>query len=327
MRLLLIEFITGGGCLGASLPTTLAEEGDFMLSAVLRDAQSVPGHVVVVPRDVRLAAPSFPCEVLPVIDDAWQTWRKAVKQADCVLAIAPEIDGALERLNAMILSEDGDLLGCSPQAVRVTASKLQTCGWLRDASIANVPTVTAEAALPGSDRGWVVKPDDGAGSEHTWHVNSEQRVREISEAVPNAVVQPFIDGDALSLSVLCSHGEAVLLACNRQIVDTDGAKLRQAGVEVNGAVEYFEQMQSLVRRVVAGIPGLQGFIGIDLIMTTTGPVILEINPRLTTAYAGISESIGANALQLLLEVCLGDMTSVAKRSLTRKPVTVMPHAD
>ena len=144
--------------------------------------------------------------------------------------------------------------------------------------------------------------------------------------VPNAIVQPYLPGEALSLSALCNQDEVALLACNRQIINIDGAQLRQTGVEVNGAAVHFETMESLARRVVAAIPGLSGFIGVDLIMTTEGPVVLEINPRLTTAYAGISESTDANALDLLMRACRNETLAMQAHLLARKPVTVTPHA-
>ncbi|MEZ5950145.1 MAG: ATP-grasp domain-containing protein [Planctomycetaceae bacterium] len=41
--------------------------------------------------------------------------------------------------------------------------------------------------------------------------------------------------------------------------------------------------------ILAAIPGLKGYIGIDLLVDPLGqapPVVLEVNPRLTTSYLG-----------------------------------------
>lgn len=40
------------------------------------------------------------------------------------------------------------------------------------------------------------------------------------------------------------------------------------------------------------IPGLEGLFGIDILLTAEGPVVVEVNPRLTTAYAGLRRALG-----------------------------------
>ena len=50
------------------------------------------------------------------------------------------------------------------------------------------------------------------------------------------------------------------------------------------------------------IPGLWGYVGVDLVIGDNGPVVLEVNPRLTTSYIGLSRSIGHNVAELLLRL-------------------------
>jgi len=45
--------------------------------------------------------------------------------------------------------------------------------------------------------------------------------------------------------------------------------------------------------VAATLPGLRGFVGIDLVWhAQRGPVLIEINPRLTCSYVGLSQRLG-----------------------------------
>nr|WP_269902909.1 ATP-grasp domain-containing protein [Xanthobacter dioxanivorans] len=46
-------------------------------------------------------------------------------------------------------------------------------------------------------------------------------------------------------------------------------------------------------------PGLAGIFGIDILLTPDGPVVVEVNPRLTTAYAGLGPALGRNPAGLL----------------------------
>ena len=47
------------------------------------------------------------------------------------------------------------------------------------------------------------------------------------------------------------------------------------------------------------MPGLIGFVGIDILINYNKIYIVEINPRLTTSYVGLYETIGCNMIDLL----------------------------
>ena len=48
------------------------------------------------------------------------------------------------------------------------------------------------------------------------------------------------------------------------------------------------------------MPGLWGYAGVDLIVSDQGPVVLEVNPRLTTSYAGLSQALNMNVAEKIL---------------------------
>jgi predicted ATP-grasp superfamily ATP-dependent carboligase len=50
------------------------------------------------------------------------------------------------------------------------------------------------------------------------------------------------------------------------------------------------------------MPELWGYAGVDLMQCEQGPRVLEINPRLTTSYAGLRQSLGINPAALVLEL-------------------------
>jgi predicted ATP-grasp superfamily ATP-dependent carboligase len=47
-----------------------------------------------------------------------------------------------------------------------------------------------------------------------------------------------------------------------------------------------------------------GYSGIDLILTEKGPLILEVNPRMTTPLAILARHVRWNMADALLEACL-----------------------
>ena len=79
MRLLVLEYITGGGMAGLELPPALAREGDLMLTALLRELAEIPGIATISTRDPRLALPATSTRFLVpgLRDDPWRLWARA----------------------------------------------------------------------------------------------------------------------------------------------------------------------------------------------------------------------------------------------------------
>ena len=47
--------------------------------------------------------------------------------------------------------------------------------------------------------------------------------------------------------------------------------------------------------MVQALPGLRGFVGVDLVWhAERGPVAIEVNPRVTCAYVGLSDELDRN---------------------------------
>ncbi|MDD2768139.1 MAG: ATP-grasp domain-containing protein [Methylococcus sp.] len=303
MDLLVFEYVTGGGLRGEILPTGLAIEGELMLRALLTDLLENPGVKPVVLRDDRLGSASLPSGVtaIPIMagDDLDRIWTEAIDRCDAAWPIAPESNGVLERLCRDVERTATALLNSPADAVAIAASKLGTARRLERHRLPVVPTYpfeerTALGAVPA-----VTKPDDGAGCEGARVVDNAAEFRTGSG---RWIAQPLLEGDALSLSALFAQGRARLLSCNRQHVERAGDGFKLLGCTVNALEDTDGYWQALASSVAAALPELWGYAGIDLIMTAQGPRILEINPRLTTSYAGLKKATGENPAAMVLEL-------------------------
>ena len=94
------------------------------------------------------------------------------------------------------------------------------------------------------------------------------------------------------------------------------------GSTVNGIVDASGELERLTRRVISAIPGMWGYAGIDFILTDQGPVVLEVNPRMTLAHAGLHASIGANPVEMLLNMLRDDYCEVPKPQMRRRQISV-----
>jgi predicted ATP-grasp superfamily ATP-dependent carboligase len=59
------------------------------------------------------------------------------------------------------------------------------------------------------------------------------------------------------------------------------------------------------RRACEIFPGLRGYVGVDLVLTESEVFVIEVNPRLTTAYLGVRAVAGENVAALALKACAG----------------------
>jgi predicted ATP-grasp superfamily ATP-dependent carboligase len=283
----------------------LAGEGEMMLTAVVRDLLEIPGVDVVICRDARLRVPQLPVEVHWVEDDWRPIWHRCLQSADRVLPIAPETDGVLESLCREAVRAGKPLLNSRADAVAVAASKQRTLESLALQGIAVIQSWRADALPPLPEGSLVVKPDQGVGCQDAHLVADEQALHEFLKrcADPSSwVVQPYLEGQSASLSLLAGDGCTCLLGRNTQrVVQMDDGFLL-LGCEVNGLTDRQDELLELAQGVSRAIPGLWGYVGVDLIVTEQGPVVLEVNPRLTTSYVGLSRSLGRNAAALLLQL-------------------------
>lgn len=303
MRIFAWEYVTAGGWRECAASRSLIAEGMAMLGALVRDLARIPNVEAVIARDRALALPDLPAQSR-IVDSRrlWESWREIASEVDAVWPIAPETDGLLERARALVQEAGRPVLASQPDALATARSKRATAQQLAARGVRVVACAPLGGALPASNRGWVVKPDDGAGSDQTYLAADQTTVTSWCERLAGRdfIIQPFLAGPPLSLSMLAQDGAAWLLSCNTQRMRCDDGVFAYCGGSVGGAESRRSALQTIAAGVAAALPGLWGYIGIDLIDSPEGPIVLEVNPRLTTSYVGLSDSLDLNAAELVL---------------------------
>lgn len=275
-----------------------------MLLAVLNDARRVPDLEVVTIWNARR-------ERFPVADVAFQLAHSPEEEiellaelaafADATLLIAPEFDGILTQRALLVEGVGGRLCGPNPLAITLCSDKLQLATTLQACNVATIPSHAfqplssqpEELTYPA-----VVKPRDGAGSQEMWLVRTLEEFEFLlpvwtrSSLLRQAIWQPYFPGRAVSVAVLITPEQyrfEALLPCD-QVLSPDGRFEYRGGIVPAQGVNW-EGIQDAAIRACRVIPGLRGYVGVDLIVPddpSAPPVVVEINPRLTTSYLGYS---------------------------------------
>lgn len=299
MQVFVIETLTGGGLVGKALPDALIDEGALMRDALIGDLEDLPGVRVVTTHDPRLPPPargtSRPIEVG---EDPLEVWAGLAAQSHCSWPVAPETGGELARLVERLGASGTRVIGPDLATVRLCSSKRATGEALAAAGIRAVRSFPVEAVPAGLAPPIVLKPDDGAGCVATYLLDTLPD--DIADSA-GFVVEPYIAGEAASLTLLCRAGHAYVLVANRQNIVRTGDRLAFTGVEVGG-IAVTDELRALAARIHDAIPGLSGIVGVDYVATRDGPVVIEINPRIVTSYAGLRRSLGVNPAAFVAEL-------------------------
>ena len=306
MRSILIhEYVSGGGELADEAQIAeLLPMGRAMRDALLADLLRVPELQVSCATSARAGLPfEHPrlsaAQAAPG-ESAVAFVRRVSARHDLAWIVAPESGGVLVAMHAAVGA--ARWVGCSAAAIRTAASKQATLAALAKYGVTTPLDFTATAEA-GALR-WIVKPDDGAGAVatqlHTTHAAAHADQQQRAAAGQGATLEPFVPGEALSIALLAGPGFVQPLAFNAQQIEIDAAgQLSFLGVRINTIDRARDpravRLHTLALDVKRALPGLRGFVGIDLVWHAgRGPVVIEVNPRLTCAYVGLSAALGRN---------------------------------
>lgn len=298
------------------MPESIRREGRAMLEAIVADFGKLPGvEVLTLPQD-------WDCERTAI--------QRLASAADGTLVIAPEFDGILTSRCQWVEAIGGKLLGPASSAVVFLSDKwnlYQTltawgvpmpetflatkCG--RDNTLprgcGTAPEVRAGSRQThGEAAGWVLKPRWGAGSVGVQRWTPSNQVA----ATGPMLIQRHCPGLPASCALLVVQGRSVIRCPSaRQFLGGETGFAYEGGeVPLPEALDerVARLLDPLLPRLLH-IPGLRGYIGVDLILGEeadgSGDVVIEINPRLTTSYLGLRALSRTNLAEAMLEAAAG----------------------
>jgi predicted ATP-grasp superfamily ATP-dependent carboligase len=307
---------------GRPLPTSLLREGQAMHAAVVADLLAIPGCHVATTLDERQRVtstlPPSPFLEVEYVDDATReqtAFDRLCIETDATLVIAPETGGELNRRAQHVVDLGRPTLNCESHAIDLCGDKLRLAEHLLNQGIATIRT----HAVRANENPWdvfagdcVVKPRDGAGSWLTFLIPDRDAISwdqirsdmKAAEALESAIIQPYIAGDSLSVGCLCdSVGNVEVFPIARQRLNSPNFEYQGGRLPAELEHVAVAAIHELVRSTCKSIRGLRGYVGIDLLLPDASPInplIVEINPRLTTSYVGYRKLCRNNIAERML---------------------------
>lgn len=183
------------------------------------------------------------------------------KEIDGALVIAPESDGLLYKLTKLIEDRNILNLGSHSEGVKVGGNKYLTYERIKD-------VVKTPKTLP--PRKYILKEIEGCGGSNQLMITE------------NYIIQEYIEGEPFSTSFIVGK-KLYPLSLNRQFY--------REGKYIGGEIDIDHPLKDIIIKesvkALRTIEGLNGYVGVDILLKEDDIYILEINPRITTSVVGI----------------------------------------
>ncbi|MDX1926710.1 MAG: ATP-grasp domain-containing protein, partial [Pirellulaceae bacterium] len=256
------------------------------------------------------------------LNDLPASWWNLANEADAVVVIAPEFSSILQNAISKLMPVCKLLLNCSGHFLENTCDKWLTAQRLSVKQIYHPATqlVTEVNAhwleQHRSETGrWIIKPRDGAGCDAIQVVDDDslQSVLNIirsTDSQSRMILQPLHQGNAFSRSAIVgaagnSHwmplvtqefmvGNSMTYCGGKVLLTSDSPSLPQLDKVLEATVEALGR-------------GACGWIGVDLLYSHVSNdwMVIEINPRLTTSFTGLSAAYGSGLMEQMLRAVRG----------------------
>lgn len=305
MKVFVFEHCCGGidSAAASLLPLEITRQGAAMLRAVIGDFLDTDLDVTTMAHD-RVTGLNARSTVTPVDEstDITATFDALASDADAALIIAPESDSLLARYQTRLDQLEVMSLGCTLDAIRLCGDKIKLAEHFNIVHIPTPPTALLEGDIVPFDFPVVVKPQFGVGCEDTFLLRNHDELAMLERSRGPYVVQPFINGVDCSCSVIAHGTQLVSLLPGEQFIRGE-ARLSYAGGRIPMTGSLAQRAQRLAADAAAWIPGVRGFVGVDMILgdQPADDYVIEINPRLTMSYPALQRLCATNLAAAILD--------------------------
>lgn len=325
LNLLIVEYVSGGGYANQKLSGSILSEAYGMLQSIISDYK-ILGNNITTLIDSRLKPFNPPFEADKIVkvsstEEFFMQFEELAGMLDAVYVIAPESNRILEKLVETIVTSGGISLNCEVDEIKRSSNKISVYETVKRIGLKSPETVilniheklgNIRRIIKELEYPLIFKPLDGVGCSGLSIVKAEENIEDAVKKVAKVstdeffVAQNLVKGEAVSVSVISTGVETLPVTLNRQFVKLEPPD-KQSGYK-GGIVPFDHRLKRkallAAERVVEAMNGLKGYVGVDMVLTREEPIIMEVNPRLTTSYIGLNRAINFNPAEAIVNATL-----------------------
>lgn len=209
----------------------------------------------------------------------------------------------------------------SPETITNVSNKLWLACKLKEMDLSHPYTMPLASMTTQDD--WnggypaMIKPIMGAGGMENILVNdADDLIRLLNDIGVNKdkyLIQEFVNGTLVSVSVISTGHHAIAIAVNEQLAGLEwltDMPFAYCGNITPYESEYNKSICDTAIKLAIKFQ-LMGSNGVDFIITEQGPVVLEINPRFQGSIDTVENATGINVFQAHIDAFDGIVSAPA----------------
>lgn len=311
-KILIVEAISSGYV--KPIDASILSEGLAMLVSIANDMHKA-GYDVSIVLDKNLMDLKLNLKVSKIfkvkaLNDS--LLKTIAKLHDFTYIIAPESKNLLSR---MVESLDGLHINSNPEVLKLVSNKASMLNELAKKGFKIPETLrisfNKNSFIKDLKFPLILKPCFGAGCEGLTIVKNvnefNKAFKKLKKAYGSLIVQKFIKGIPASVSLITNGFKVKPLALNQQFISFN--KLGYFGGFTPLNHELRLKAFKIAEKLVKNFKGLKGYVGIDIILSKKEVYVIEVNPRLTVSYVGLSKVSKINLAKLIVDSCLKSLPS------------------
>lgn len=253
------------------------------------------------------------------IKENFTEWlNENISSFDYAFFVAPEEDLIQYNITKILEENDVTVLGCDSNASYICSSKDLTYKKIPD-NILKIKSIKVNTdyakyeIIPENinKNTCIIKPDDKTSSDFIYLCHNREEFDKIikiykKNSIKKVLIQEFIDGIPISASILCKEDYVKCISINLQQIKIDNDKLEFVGCESPIQHPQKNKIETISKKIIHSIPGLNAFVGIDYIIQDDKIFFVEINSRITTPYIILQKNCNQNLTENIINLLIHD---------------------
>ena len=295
-KILIYEYITGGGLINEDLTSDLMHEATLMTKSLYSSGENSRyfdcDHLL----DYRLKdLYKDNSIIIRKKDDLYNT--NLLRNYNYVLPVIPESNLKLYDYAKYLEANKINMLLSDSKTIKICSDKYEFYKFIRNNKLNTIKTYLKYTENMNG-RKFVIKDRYGVGCSYVKITKDINKLRTINS---NNIIQDYIVGQDYSVSVFFTREGFKLLTINKQCIRINqNDQIYLFGIMINIKHDCYIKIISIISKIKNIFPGLRGFVGIDLLINNKEIFIIEINPRLTTSFVGVYDTLGVNIIDLII---------------------------
>ncbi len=276
-KILIFEYITGGGLIDKKINHSLTGEANLILSSLIGNSSMITHFFC----DYRNKHKTHKDSILVTPSNKNIIYDSAlINSYDYFLPICPETDLIFHNYIKKIKSSIKNMNISSLDGLLATSDKYLLKKICKKNNIPNPDSYISKS----KDKLYILKDRYGCGSSHI-----ELSDKVIKNIPKDKILENYIPGKSYSVSLYLYNDKYKIISINEQKIRKIKNIFKLKSLNVNIYPPFKNNVFYFIDNILSALPQLKGFIGLDIIYNDGKLFLIEINARYTTSMSVIQK--------------------------------------